>query len=95
MTSHAPAAPVRTAAVCCRRPMSTIEVTSPHGEGIATLTLHTCPACGRHAWERGGDVLDRSTVLGVVRDRIAEGPASRVPRPRKARASRARVPACS
>ncbi|MCW2501112.1 MAG: hypothetical protein JWN87_2788, partial [Frankiales bacterium] len=47
--------------------------------------------CGRHVWERDGEVLDRSTVLGAVRERIAEGPAPRVPRARTPRASRARV----
>ncbi|MCW2500505.1 MAG: hypothetical protein JWN87_2181, partial [Frankiales bacterium] len=48
MTSHAPAAATRTAAVCCRRPMSTIAVTAPLTDGVATLALHTCSACGRH-----------------------------------------------
>jgi hypothetical protein len=91
-TSHAPAAATRAAAVCCRRPMSTIAVTAPLTDGVATLALHSCSACGRHVWERDGEVLDRSTVLGAVRERIAEGPAPRVPRARTPRASRARVP---
>lgn len=65
--------------------MTRIEVTQPAAEGSATLTLHTCSACGAHRWERDGVALDRDAVLGVVRDRLAEGPAPRVPRPRTAR----------
>ncbi len=79
------------AAVCCGRPMSTIEVTSPLAAPGATLALHTCSSCGLHIWEREGQVLDHDAVLGIVRDRIAEGPAPRVPTPRKVRPSRARV----
>jgi hypothetical protein len=66
--------------------MTRIEVTQPAAEGSATLTLHTCSTCGTHRWERDGVALDRDAVLGVVRDRLAEGPAPRVPKPRTARA---------
>lgn len=76
---------------CCRRPMSSIQVTQPVDASVATLALHTCTSCGRHVWERDGVELDRASVLAIVRDRIAEGPAPRIPRPRKPRASRARV----
>ena len=71
--------------------MSSIQVTSPLDTAAATLALHTCSACGRHVWERDGETLDRAALLDVVKDRIAEGPAPRVPRPRTPRASRARV----
>lgn len=59
--------------------MATIEVTSPVGEGASTLALHTCSSCGRHVWLRDGQLLDRDAILDSVRDRIAEGPARRVP----------------
>ena len=71
--------------------MSSIQVTSPLDPSAATLALHTCSSCGRHVWERDGEELDRATVLDMVKDRVAEGPAPRVPRPRKPRASRAQV----
>jgi len=64
--------------------MATIEVTSPVGEGASTLALHTCSSCGRHVWLRDGEMLDRDAILDSVRDRIAEGPARRVPSPRVA-----------
>lgn len=76
-----------TNSTCCRRPMSTIEVTTG---GATRLALHSCPGCGQHVWERGGEVVDRSAALSVVRDRIAEGPAPRV-RAKRATRSRARV----
>ncbi len=66
--------------------MTRIEVTQPAAEDSATLTLHTCSTCGTHRWERDGLPLDRDAVLGVVRERLAEGPASRVPKPRTPRA---------
>lgn len=69
--------------------MTKIEVTQPNGEG-RTLALHSCSACGRHLWERDGAVLERAEVLNVVKLRVADGPAARVPRPRAPRASRAR-----
>ena len=71
--------------------MSSIQVTSPLDTAVATLALHTCTSCGRHVWEREGAELDRAAVLDVVKHRVAEGPAPRIPRPRKPRASRARV----
>ena len=79
-----------TNSTCCRRPMTSIEVTTPHTEGVARLVLHSCTGCGQHTWERGGEVVDRGAALSVVRDRIAEGPAPRVSVKRAAR-SRARV----
>lgn len=81
---------VRSGPLCCRGPMVTIQVTR-RVDDACTLTLHTCSSCGRHVWERDGVVLERAEVLDVVQARIAEGPAARVPGPRKVRASRARV----
>lgn len=89
MTSRlAPAAPFARPAhrTCCQRPMTSIEVSSSLADPGSTLALHTCSGCGHHVWERDGVELDRAGVLGVVRDRVAEGPAPRVPRPRKTRA---------
>jgi hypothetical protein len=48
---------------CCRRPMSTIEVTT---RGSA-LTLHSCTACGRHLWEKDGQTADRADLLDGVK----------------------------
>jgi hypothetical protein len=48
---------------CCRRPMSTIEVTT---RGSA-LTLHSCTACGRHLWEKDGETADRAELLDGVK----------------------------
>ena len=48
---------------CCRRPMSTIEVTT---RGSA-LTLHSCTACGRHLWEKDGRTADRADLLDGVK----------------------------
>jgi hypothetical protein len=70
--------------------MTRIEVTSPLAEGSSKLSLETCSSCGRHVWQRDGQDLAREEVLAIVRDRVAEGPAPRVPRPRKPRPSRAR-----
>lgn len=72
--------------------MTTIQVTQPQAEGSATLTLRTCSACGSHLWERDGERLDRGGLLGVVRERLAEGPAPRVPTPRAARPTRVTLP---
>lgn len=91
MTRHQGLRADTSAVLCCSRPMSTIEVTSPLAAPGATLALHTCSSCGLHVWEREGQVLDKDAVLGVVKDRIAEGPAPRVPAPRKVRPSRAKV----
>ena len=81
-----------TTRMCCRRAMTSIEVTQPVGETTATLTLHTCSSCGIHRWERDGVALERADVIDVVRARLAEGPTPRVPRPRAAR-PRAAAPA--
>ena len=58
-------APAVTAAPlpCCRRPMSSIEVTARG----ATLVLHSCAACGRHVWERDGVQADRAELLDGVK----------------------------
>lgn len=62
--SPAGAAPAPAAvSTCCRRPMSSIEVTSRG----ATLVLHSCTACGRHLWERDGQTADRDELLAGVR----------------------------
>ncbi len=50
-------------ATCCRRPMSSIEVTARG----TTLVLHTCAACGRHLWERDGQQADRAELLEGVK----------------------------
>lgn len=62
--------------------MSTIVVT--HTDD-SQLTLHTCGPCGSHVWEREGVALDRDAVLGVVRERIADGVPRKVPAPRTRR----------
>jgi hypothetical protein len=43
--------------------MSSIEVTARG----TTLVLHTCPACGRHLWERDGQRADRAELLEGVK----------------------------
>ena len=48
---------------CCRRAMSSIEVTT---RGSA-LTLHSCTACGRHLWEKDGQTADRAELLDGVK----------------------------
>ncbi len=53
----------RVRATCCRRPMSSIEVTARG----TTLVLHTCPSCGRHLWERDGQLADREELLEGVK----------------------------
>lgn len=75
---------------CCRRPMSVIEVTSPPGSAAATLALYTCSACGRHVWQRDGEVIEGDAVLSAVKERLADLPARRAPAPR---AKPARAPA--
>ena len=61
------AAPAQGAATtvrsCCRRAMSSIEVTT---RGSA-LTLHSCTACGRHLWEKDGETADRAELLDGVK----------------------------
>jgi hypothetical protein len=48
---------------CCRRPMSSIEVTT---RGSA-LTLHSCTSCGQHLWEKDGQTADRAELLNGVK----------------------------
>jgi len=43
--------------------MTSISVERPG----SALRLHSCPACGRHAWHADGRRLDRSTVLDALR----------------------------
>jgi hypothetical protein len=70
-----------TARTCCRRPMSSIEVTTRG----STLTLHSCTACGRHLWEKDGQVADRAELLDGVKTFLEQ------PRPPATRRSRKRV----
>ena len=63
---------------CCRRAMSSIEVTTRG----ATLVLHSCTACGRHLWERNGEVADRAELLEGVKTFLEQ---PRIPTPRKRR----------
>lgn len=75
MTSPAPS-PTTTARTCCRRPMSSIELTT---RGV-TLVLHSCTACGRHLWEKDGETADRAELLKGVKTFLAQ---PRVPTPRR------------
>ncbi len=61
----APAPPVSRAASasCCGREMSSIEVTARG----TTLVLHSCASCGRHLWERDGQLADRAELLEGVK----------------------------
>ena len=79
-TMTAPASPSARAALqsCCRRVMSGIEVTARG----ATLVLHSCTACGRHLWERDGQVADRAELLEGVRTFLDQ---PRLPTPRRRR----------
>jgi hypothetical protein len=43
--------------------MSTVAVTTRG----ATLTLRSCPACGRHEWEKDGEVADRADLLEGIK----------------------------
>jgi hypothetical protein len=61
---------------CCRRPMSSIEVTTRG----ATLVLHSCTACGRHLWEKDGETADRAELLDGVKTFLEQ---PRVPTPRR------------
>ena len=75
MTS--PAAKTSTAAhTCCRRPMSSIEVTT---RGV-TLVLNSCTACGRHLWEKDGQTADRAELLDGVKTFLEQ---PRIPTPRR------------
>ena len=76
MTSSATPQKTRTARECCRRAMSSIEVTT---RGV-TLVLHSCTACGRHQWEKDGEVADRAELLDGVKTFLEQ---PRVPTPRR------------
>ncbi len=78
MTSSPSATVAASAQTCCRRAMSSIEVTA---RGV-TLVLHSCTACGRHLWERNGQVADRSELLDGVKIFLEQ---PRIPTPRKRR----------
>lgn len=62
--------------VCCHRSMSSIEVTS---RGTA-LVLHSCTACGRHVWQKDGQLADRADLLDGVKTFLEQ---PRVPTPRR------------
>ena len=79
-SAPAPAAASLPAATCCRRPMSSIEVTTRG----TTLVLHSCTACGRHLWERDGQRADRAELLDGVKTFLQQ---PRIPTPRKRRSS--------
>ena len=66
---------------CCHRPMSAIEVVA---RGVS-LVLHSCAACGRHLWERDGQVAGREVLLEGVRT-FLEQPRLPVVRRRRATA---------
>ena len=74
-TSPSTATPTTTR-VCCRRSMSSIEVTTRG----ATLVLHSCTACGRHLWEKDGQTADRAELLDGVKTFLEQ---PRVPTPRR------------
>ena len=54
--------------------------------GAAPLRLHSCTACGRHAWRSRGCDVDRSALLEALRvpARPAARPAPRRSSPRRA-----------
>ena len=74
MTS--PSTTTTTAPTCCRRPMSSIEVTTRG----TSLVLHSCTACGRHGWEKDGRTADRAELLGGVKTFLEQ---PRIPTPRR------------
>ena len=51
------------APLCCRKPVSTIAVTTRG----ANLTLHSCTSCGSHVWVKDGVVADRGDLLDGVK----------------------------
>lgn len=61
---------------CCRRPMSSIEVTT---RGV-TLVLNSCTSCGRHLWEKDGETADRAELLDGVKTFLEQ---PRIPTPRR------------
>ena len=78
MTSPTSPATTTTTRACCRRPMSSIEVTTRG----ATLVLHSCTACGRHLWEKDGQTADRAELLDGVKSFLEQ---PRIPTPRRKR----------
>ncbi|MDP9497324.1 MAG: hypothetical protein M3P46_06620 [Actinomycetota bacterium] len=48
---------------CCGRTMTSIAVE----QGASSLRLHSCPACGRHAWRSDGVEVDRPALLDALR----------------------------
>jgi hypothetical protein len=76
MTSPTTPSPTTTTRACCRRPMSSIEVTTRG----TTLVLHSCTACGRHVWEKDGVTADRAELLNGVKTFLEQ---PRVPTPRR------------
>ena len=79
MTSpSSPSTAATSTRTCCRRPMSTIEVTTRG----STLTLHSCTACGRHLWEKDGQTADRAELLDGVKTFLEQ---PRIVTPRRSR----------
>ena len=76
MTSPSSSSGTTTARACCTRPMSSIEVTTRG----TTLVLHSCTACGRHVWEKDGQLADRAELLDGVKTFLEQ---PRVPTPRR------------
>ena len=76
VTPSSTASTTSTSRDCCRRAMSSIEVTT---RGV-TLVLHSCTACGRHLWEKDGQVADRAELLDGVKTFLEQ---PRVPTPRR------------
>ena len=77
MTSPSSTSTASTAVhVCCRRAMSSIEVTT---RGTA-LVLHSCTACGRHVWQKDGETADRADLLDGVKTFLEQ---PRIPTPRR------------
>ena len=62
-TSAVPTVRRTASASCCRRDMASIEVTARG----TTLVLHSCASCGRHLWERDGQLADRAELLEGVK----------------------------
>ncbi len=76
MTSLPPSTASTSVHVCCRRAMSSIEVTT---RGTA-LVLHSCTACGRHVWQKDGQTADRADLLDGVKTFLEQ---PRTPTPRR------------
>jgi hypothetical protein len=56
-------------------------------DAVSGVQLRSCPACGRHAWQRDGRRVDRSELLDTLR--VVKEPGARRP----ARAPAAAAPA--